>query len=186
MEHVGYCGHTTTQILRHKDHTGLPRGIRDVHERDCGAGLAFRLRSARDEEKTYDLVILLSGTNDLADKEKAEEEKAEAISSDVEETHELCYALGVPTLAVTIPPSKYSTSEKRGPPRRGSCADPTQADLNDRIRQLSDRNERITLVDLDLGLVMMSSDAVGEDGLHLTAEGYSTLARAVCNAMRCE
>ena len=57
--------------------------------------------------------------------------------------------------------------------------------MNERIKQLSDGNERITLVDLDLGPVVMGRDAVdASDKLHLTAEGYDTLARAVFSSLQ--
>jgi lysophospholipase L1-like esterase len=96
VRHRGLPGWTTHQMLKDLDHeeTGLRSAIKGAIEQDPVAGVS--------------LVILLAGTNDLAQHITAGE-----IASNVRALHVVSYATGVPrTLAIGIPPSGYQWWEE--------------------------------------------------------------------------
>jgi lysophospholipase L1-like esterase len=87
----GLCGLTAIEMAR-----GLDTQLRDNFDR-VGPGL----RKLLAEERPFDLVLIMAGTNDLGVPQSSCEEIVEAIAS----MHRACWAAGTPTLALSVPES---------------------------------------------------------------------------------
>ena len=159
-------GSTTRELLEHAVHAEMI----DAFENKCGAGVLLCLREFKPT-----VAVILSGTNDLAGGQPVD-----SIAADIAELHALCRANGAArTVALTVPPNFYSIGEFHGPPLRGCCRDPAHAELNDKIVAMCEQTSGMSAVDLDLGPITLSADAIGPDSLHLTRDAYHTIARAV-------
>lgn len=97
---VSICGHSggTAQEMISKSEGSL------VDVVGCqGKGLANILK----EDKAYDLVIIMAGTNDMARRRQRA-----AILEDVRSLHAICHAKDIPTVALIPPPAPGSMGQR--------------------------------------------------------------------------
>ena len=69
----------------------------------------------RYEDKVYDVVIIMGGTNDLADRHV----KVDDIINNLEGIHRLALATGAKTVAITVPES--NAQQAKPPPSLPTC-----------------------------------------------------------------
>ena len=122
------------------------------------------------------LAIILLGTNDLgasmaeATLSPPKISPSVKIAESVLAIHSLCHALNCPTLAVSIPPSRYTQSCK--------LATEVRESVNEKLKSFSRNNEN----PLCLGYVALGpydDSKMCPDGLHYNPAGYESLASAV-------
>ena len=115
VDHVGFSGWTTRQMCDHTDTEG-----RDVCDR-IWPGLRHALRAAEARCGGYHVVIILVGTNDLADRVPVD-----TFMSQLASLHETAHDFGARTVALTIPQSAASEQVARAlPPVAPGCAAPS-------------------------------------------------------------
>lgn len=81
----------------------------------CGALLQDHPEILRYEDKVYDVVIIMGGTNDLADRHV----KVDDIINNLEGIHRLALATGAKTVAITVPES--NAQQAKPPPSLPTC-----------------------------------------------------------------
>jgi len=86
----GHSGHTSAQMVSNLDAYAVS---------DTGRQLGKGLRRSLSEASRQDLVIIMTGTNDLG-----KYLSFSAILEDIAKLHKVCHLQGVPTIAVVPPP----------------------------------------------------------------------------------
>ena len=166
VDHVGYSGFTTGQILQAKD---LPI-VRDVVPREW-PGYCHQLSTHK-----YDVVLILVGTNDFADKVPAD-----AILANIVTLHEIAHQAGARTIAMSAPESKAALHV----PWLGAL----RREANEAIRTWAQAqpSSHVAFVDA-AAIVPFSETAVPRlweyDGLHMTADGYKALGHGLARMTR--
>eukprot|EP00933_Yihiella_yeosuensis_P082153 TRINITY_DN95931_c0_g1_i1.p1 TRINITY_DN95931_c0_g1~~TRINITY_DN95931_c0_g1_i1.p1 ORF type:complete len:358 (+),score=65.90 TRINITY_DN95931_c0_g1_i1:79-1152(+) len=159
---VSICGHsgkTTKEMV-----AGSRTHVIDV----CGGkgkGLARIL-----EESNFDLVMIMSGTNDMG-----QGLSHSSILQDLQTLHETCHARGVPTVALIPPPA----------PGQGQQREMQRLQLADRIVRLASSYTSQVLACVDPGqLVPGSAPQFWEsDGLHFSACGSKMLGKLLAGVV---
>ncbi len=166
VDHVGASGLTLAQMVARVDSAC----VQDCHGRTW-PGLRHLLRSAR---PGYHAVLILAGANDLGERVGARN-LVESLAA----LHDVAHALGVRTVALTIPQS-------RGAAQVSWLRDEANA-ANAAIREwvAAQPAGRVGLVDAAPIVPWPDGGAGGggglwaADGLHMSAAGYAAFARGV-------
>ena len=143
-------------LVRHRGLPGVSADAMLQHADDEQNGLRSLLRKSSPA-----LVIILAGTNDLG-----YASGSAPIVRSVCGLHELSHELGVPSLAVGIPPSAYQAMQPEAAARA--------REVNDELREWC--NERIQLcsyVEHPVGSWSEGDARWAPDGLHFSPEGYA-------------
>ena len=165
-DHIGLSGWTTVQMVDSLDH----HTVTDVVPRQW-PGLQRQLDSAQ-----YDVVLILAGTNDLADRVPTS-----TLLDNLASLHARAHAAGARTVAMTIPESKAA-----------KVVDWLAAgwhDANAAIRSwaLAQPPERVHFVDAAT-LVPFREGGTPRlwemDGLHMSKEGYEAFGRGLAPLVR--
>merc|ERR1712137_312572 len=156
---VWVCGHPGRTARWMVGHLDAPEG------EDEPPGLRQLINS----HGPFDLVMIMAGTNDLG-----YATKPQRIFSKLALLHSACHELCVPTLALTIPPSRWSLSGKEG-------HDAWKA-VNQLLTKWSRNDEAPAMLRgcVEIDRILPYDDESGcwhEDGLHCTPKGYTTLGR---------
>ena len=169
------------------DHANIPVNIQQkgVSGERVVPTMIDRLRRLLSNSTSYDWIIILGGTNDLADSSK----NAEIIfQKGLQPMYELClnHAQKKTKLVVmTVIENTYFSSEHAG--------DKDRQNLNNMIRNYvanSSEKDRIVLVDLDKGIPYHSLTSekerkeVYDDVVHLTPVGYDRMATLIFDAIK--
>jgi lysophospholipase L1-like esterase len=162
IDHVGMSGFTTGQLLQSADQAE----VHDVVPRKW-PGLRCKMRGQR-----YSAVLILCGTNDLADKVPAEQ-----IVSNISALHKIAHDFGARTVAMTIPESHAATKVDWLREAR------IKANVAIRKWASSQPTSQVKLVDA-AALVPYSEAAVRAglwefDGLHMSKLGYEKFGRGL-------
>eukprot|EP00316_Scyphosphaera_apsteinii_P009149 CAMPEP_0119337050 /NCGR_PEP_ID=MMETSP1333-20130426/93174_1 /TAXON_ID=418940 /ORGANISM="Scyphosphaera apsteinii, Strain RCC1455" /LENGTH=251 /DNA_ID=CAMNT_0007348013 /DNA_START=32 /DNA_END=784 /DNA_ORIENTATION=+ len=154
-KHIGLSGWTARQLASTLDMAQL--GPDNAGR--CWPGLRATLEHARPDG--YDLVVIMVGTNDLADKERPE-----GIVQCISRLHSEAHAHGSRTVAVNIPESKVAMCV----PWLGELRLRTNLQLEEWAAQQGDR---VLYVDMAAEIPYASDSGMWEpDGLHFSAHGY--------------
>jgi lysophospholipase L1-like esterase len=178
IDAIGFSGWTTDQMIREAGNSACTDVFFCVSP-GLSAALAGRGvlwdytggAASRQPSAPYDLVIILAGTNDLANRGVT----PERVFSNLQRLHEMCYAARVPrTLAVGIPQSLYGS--------RNSDFDAVRERTNALLEAWASGSSagRCCYVPCPTSL----SD-LGTDGLHFSASGYETLGTELASTV-CE
>lgn len=155
---VWVCGHpgrTADWMVAQLDTTGgqnVPPGLRQLIN---GFG-------------PFDLVMIMAGTNDLG-----RGSGPESVFSKLVLLHSACHKLGVPTLALTVPPNRGAQSGQRHDAWKT---------VNRLLSEWSRSDQAPTLLRgcVDTGKVLPYDEENGQwetDGLHYSPQGYNGLGR---------
>lgn len=155
---VWVCGHpgrTADWMVAQLDATGgqnAPPGLRQLVK---GFG-------------PFDLVMIMAGTNDLG-----RGSGPESVFSKLVLLHSACHKLGVPTLALTVPPNRGAQSGQRHDAWKT---------VNRLLSEWSRSDQAPTLLRgcVDTGKVLPYDEENGQwetDGLHYSPQGYNGLGR---------
>lgn len=151
IDHVGMSGWTTKQMLTHLDDATNVDVCKMKH-----SGLRRLIRKGR-----YTHVLIMAGTNDLG-----HDATEEQIVGNLASLHAACHALGVATVAVSIPDCKASTLNREIGRRRRL--------VNEQLRIHTNSLPDDQMVYLEPNLTwQMDSPDFEADGLHLSKSGYS-------------
>lgn len=165
IDHVGLSGWTTTQMV---DEMDSPRVV-DVCGIEWAGGLSAQLRAAATA-----MVIILAGTNDLADVMRQgsslHAEGVQRVVSQLGVLHDEARAAGCTTVALTVPehPAEVTVPDLRRVRER----------INAGIDGLRAEGRVSLVVDVAAGLPH-SDASLWDDGLHLSASGYDRLGELV-------
>jgi lysophospholipase L1-like esterase len=154
VRHRGMPGWTTQQMLRKLDdeRTGLRSAIIGAVEQD--------------PVNAFSLVILLSGTNDMAHGFTADE-----IANNVRLLHQVGYENGVPrTLAIGIPPSGYQS--------RVSSAAALAVEINGKLEQFVSQEAKASYIASPFPFER-GGENWAPDTLHFSPRGYQVLAESL-------
>lgn len=130
---------------------------------------SFILQRQKDHSSTPSLMVIMAGTNDLAD-----EIDATPIAERVSELHKLCWECGVArTVAIGVPPSAYQTFNKDA---AGLCSNANKA-----LKEFCESHSRASY--LPFPFRFDRDDRWAPDGLHLTGHGYTFLGKQLAPAI---
>ena len=148
------------------------------------------------EEHRPSLVIIMAGTNDLAEapdtlwnnKIQTPEKEANAILQSLATLHKVCHDAGISTVACSVPPSRASTSTSEDWAANSSLKDYCMVWnlLNEKIRAFCEERRKASSSSALSSLVdyfdvaehvayFPESSYWGHDGLHMSAKGYDRL-----------
>ena len=165
-DHIGLSGFTTQQMLDTADE----QSVTDVVP-VTWPGYRTQLRRHR-----YDVVLILGGTNDLADYGHGPMPTQRTVSN-LAKLHAFAHEAGARSVAMTIPESKGAVYfETRSPPFR------VRLDANEAIRAWAANQpaDRVHLVDASALVPYSGTNGLWEpDGLHLSQRGYEAFGRAL-------
>lgn len=143
-----------------------------------------RLRNFLKNEPLYDWIIILGGTNDLADEVLGDK----IFKQGLEPMYELCLN-HAPTktklVAMTVIENSYDIPTNNDDKDRQVL----NSMIRDYVAQTNDQ-ERICLVDLDKGIPYHSASndeerkQIWDDGVHLTPAGYDRMAVLIFDAIK--
>lgn len=143
----------------------------------------------RHEETSYDIVILMGGTNDIF-----HDFHAEDVLDGLMQMHEMSWRQSAQTLALTIP--QYGEDETWRPPNRSSTLPLSESSsartfINDGLREFCSHahGAECTLVDLDRwfprhGLTPEERREKWAENVHPTPAGYDEIGRIVYEHVR--
>jgi len=94
----GFIGLTAQQLLTNADSETL---------KDVIGCQGMGLRKLLNDNRTFDVVLIMAGTNDLGNKRQT----PKAILENIQGLHEICHASKIPTIALAPPPAKQVPSE---------------------------------------------------------------------------
>jgi len=145
---LGFPGRTASSMAKALD---APDGLRD------------RLRKIAVSGKAS-LAVILAGTNDLG-----YELDSESIFKSLKTLHEAAHDEGVPTVAVSIPPSSWQAVDR--------SAKALAEKINESLRQWAlEKDDMVTYVPCPIQSYNGRHDErFCDDGLHFTPEGYRLL-----------
>eukprot|EP00588_Corethron_pennatum_P035167 CAMPEP_0194351436 /NCGR_PEP_ID=MMETSP0171-20130528/108180_1 /TAXON_ID=218684 /ORGANISM="Corethron pennatum, Strain L29A3" /LENGTH=244 /DNA_ID=CAMNT_0039119065 /DNA_START=593 /DNA_END=1324 /DNA_ORIENTATION=- len=133
---------------------------------DGSVGLRSRLKHIANPAPT--LAVVLAGTNDLPHGMTAAPAAAERIARSVSGLHEAAHGLGIPTVAVSVPPSGWQAAV----PEAALLA----AGVNRELRSWCGTVTAMAhFVEFPFGRRGEDDARWARDGLHLTPEGYHDL-----------
>ena len=152
---------------------GLPgwtaRGMMQYAD-DPEIGLRPAIRKV--QNPSLSLVIILAGTNDLAMEAGSTDGKgSERIANDVIGLHKIAHASGIPTLAVSIPPSGWQATSAN--------AHALATDTNAKIEAWCDSTERAHFVKHPIESWSRDDARWAYDGLHFSAKGYQEIGESL-------
>lgn len=165
---VGHSGWTSEMMLRNANDTAASRGGPGLLAALEGRGLSPDPKaSSRDSRRSFDAVVLLSGTNDLGHRTPPE-----VVFQDIIALHEQCWRSGVPrTVAVGIPESRFS---RQGFGGLGESI----VKVNQLLAEwAANKPSAVKYTPCPAGF-----DDLGEDGLHFSAAGYDKLGAGLADA----
>jgi len=144
----------------------LLEGVDSLRIRDGVGRRGVGLRRALQDNGSFDLVLIMAGTNDLG-----EPNDPHSIFEDICALHKVCHAHGVDTVALSVPPSGAVLELKRYRKRWGTL----NSLLNDWV--VSKRGEGVRLFVDTRAIVpfVEGSDLWEEDNLHLSKAGSTRL-----------
>jgi lysophospholipase L1-like esterase len=120
----------------------------------------------------YDVVLLMEGANDLADRDAR---VYDVVITSLQAMMRDARSRGVRPYLATIPPQVQGGSR--------ALAWSLVAPFNDRVRALA-ASEGVTLVDVYANLVTNTNLYINNDGEHLTEQGYAKIADVFFTALR--
>jgi lysophospholipase L1-like esterase len=165
-DHIGLSGFTTQQMLDTADE----QNVTDVVPMSW-PGYRTQLRRHR-----YDVVLILGGTNDLADYGHGPMPTQRTVSN-LATLHAYAHEAGARSVAMTIPESKGAVYfETRSPPFR------VRLDANEAIRAWAAKQpaHQVHFVDASALVPYSGTNGLWEpDGLHLSQRGYEAFGRAL-------
>ena len=166
-DHIGLSGWTTAQMVQHLDATAAT----DV----CGRswpGLRRSVREATDAGMPYDIVVIMAGTNDLADYYTPEE-----VVANLALLHSVAHSSGAKSVAITIPESAGSVQVR--------WLRELRQEANAAVREwaLAQPAERLMLVDSNQLLPYAPGRFWEPDGLHMSCDGYQTFGTKLAAAI---
>ncbi len=158
VDHIGLSGWTTDQMAKALDDAVC----NDLAGRKW-SGLRHRLGIAASRGAPYDCVLVLGGTNDLAQQTTAAE-----IVRNLEKLHRVAHAHGACSVAFSIPPSRAAQHVK--------WLGALRSEANDAIRAWAEAQPRELVAFVDGATLVPMAEEDSEfwepDGLHMTAKGY--------------
>ena len=162
-DYVGLSGMRTDQMVEMLDH----EAITDVADQTW-PGLRRKLSHA---QEGYDVVIIMSGTNDVADRQPTQ-----TVLNSIEALHKVAHAAGARSVAMTIPESLAAL--------RVDWLGRARREANEAIRAwaTSQPSELVHFVDAAtlVPFTQSGSPRLWEfDGLHMSAAGYATFGRGL-------
>ena len=174
VDHVGASGATAGE---------LAAGLEAEWELDvanqpwCGLGA---LLGRQGNIQQYGLVIIMVGTNDLAELQSCSpDDVSSTIAARVRQLHECCHRHGAKTVAVAIPPNHFSETNTKYRDRWIAA----NAGLSRLAAELGSHVHERRLV--ECGVVYTPQGKYWElDGLHMTAAGYARLGELLAPAVR--
>jgi len=159
IDHVGLSGFTSAQMLNSMDDSA----VEDVVPR-VWPGYRQNLR-----EHEYDVVLIMCGTNDLADKIRTRE-----LIENIATLHEAAHAAGARSIAMTIPESKAAVHV--------DWLGQARLEANDAIRAWAGSRPAGQVSFVDTAALVPFSETSGRwepDGLHMSRAGYEAFGRAL-------
>lgn len=167
VDHTGLSGWRTSQMVQALD----APDVADVSDRHW-PGLRHQLRHAR---APYDVVVIMAGTNDLADRDSPA-----SIVESIARLHEAAHKAGAATVALPIPDSH---SEMTTP-----WHSKLRRDTNSKLREwaLAQPTGRVLYVD-STGFCPFTEKTMDtlweQDGLHMSELGYQTFGKQLAPAI---
>ena len=157
VDHLGLSGFTSQQMLDSAEQ----QAVTDVVPRTW-PGYSHKLRLHQ-----YDVVIILCGTNDLADQEPTQH-----LVRNIAQLHSVAHAAGARSVAMTIPDSKAA--------QHIDWLRRARHDANEAIRAWAATQPGVHFV--DAAVLVPYSDTSGlwePDGLHMSQSGYEAFGRGL-------
>ena len=127
----------------------------------------------RHDDKVYDCVVIMAGTNDLAERNI----KIDRIVSNLDGLHKMAQATGAKTVAITVPESNAQLVLPDIGMRWESTNRKIKAHFGGRDRTLVLDSTNLVRYSHETGLWE-------EDGLHMTEAGYDAFGAALGGALR--
>ncbi|KAJ1457243.1 SGNH hydrolase-type esterase domain-containing protein [Pelagophyceae sp. CCMP2097] len=153
-------------VVRHRGLPGVTAADMLTYADDAQNGLNALLKKGKPA-----LSVILAGTNDLG-----RHDHAEPIVQALCGLHVLAHALGVPTVAVGVPPSGYQAAVP--------AAYALAHDVNGKLRAWCEaRAEFCVYVDHPVATYKRGGQHWSTDGLHLSPEGYRHVGRELAGVV---
>lgn len=173
VEVCGFCGLEAAEMLESME-------VREVEDAcgQVGPGLRKLLRRADQQGQSYDMVILMAGTNDLQDMRSA----PAPIATCIKDLHTTCHVEGVRTVCLSVPPNQCLKNARYHE---------RWTRVNNLLRSWCEgegRQEGVALY-VDVQQILPYSDSTSsslwnEDGLHFSKLGADTLGRSLLEPLR--
>jgi len=122
-----------------------------------------------------DLAIILSGTNDMAYQSPTDSDPSK-ITRSIIQLHKAAHNLGVPTLAVSIPPSSWQASNTHA----RNLAEGINTSLKDFCDSSQGKSFFAPFPITNFGNHDGEKDVWSPDGLHFSPSGYRVLGESLC------
>lgn len=149
--------------------------------------MTTRLPQLLKENKRYDLVIILGGTNDLSEASFGDERK---IFDGLKLLHDLTKEYGAKSVAVTLPETDfyYKDLASNGTSYVKETGEKVRILLNEKLREYATQTNTC-LCDLakelpQTSLTAEELDKFWDDGLHFTAAGYERMAQILFETIK--
>ena len=159
VEALGFSGWTSEQILENAEASPDRMLLRD--------GVAF------------DVVIVMAGTNDIADRRI----KIEEITTNLAKMHVMAQATGAQTIAITIPES-HAQQALADIGVRWEAANKRIRDLPGIVGGMGGDAARVQVIDSTALIRYESNHNWENDGLHMTEEGYAAFGTALAGFLQ--
>ena len=168
VDHIGLSGFTSAQLL----HTADQQTVTDVVPRQW-PGLREQLRAAG-PPGTYAAVLIMCGTNDLADRVPTR-----SLLANIAALHAIAHEAGAASVALTIPESLAA--------RRVAWLGRARDDANDALRAwaAAQPSHRVHLVESAAIVPYDPASGLWEpDGLHMSKAGYGAFGRGLAPLLK--
>lgn len=142
-------------------------------------GLIHHLKTYENQNQTPDLVIVLSGTNDLA--YPSQKDPVGMISTPIIHLHQAAHAFDIPTFAISIPPSAWQA--------RSKDAHMLASNINACVQEFcNSSNHQATFISFPIDAYSDKEKDVDEtvwapDGLHFSPKGYQILGESLAHSV---